>query len=47
MAREGDDFQTLVPDAVRACQPFLHMTADDVVAGGIGIHHVGKDFLDA
>ena len=47
MAGEGDDFQSLVPDAVGACQTFLHMAADDVIAGGVGIHHVGKDLFDA
>ena len=44
---QGDDLQALVPDAVWAEYVFLCVTADNIVAGSVLIHHIEENFLDA
>lgn len=37
--RQGNNFQTFVPDTVRTFKVFLRVTTDNVVAGRVFVHH--------
>ena len=46
LPRQGDNFQSFIPDAAGACEMLLRVTADDVIAGRVFIHHAKEHFLD-
>ena len=45
--RQGNNFQTFVPDAARTFEVFLSVTTDNIVASRILVHHIQKRLFNA